>query len=148
MKRTKKAVGYVCDIPIPGTDQVIGKEDQRLRIMKYAQKENLQLVCIYEDDKFTENFNERPGVKKVREHAEPFDLLVVERVWSLSRKRKDLEPFMRELDKKGVEMVASSYLWDCISQQVRHRYAGGNMAAKIREEARAIMEAKARENAA
>jgi DNA invertase Pin-like site-specific DNA recombinase len=148
MKRTKKAVGYVCEIPIPGTDQVVSKEDQKLRIMKYAQKENLTLVCIYEDDKATESLNGRPGIEKIRTHEEPFDLLLVERVWSLSRKRKDLEPFLRELDRKGVEVVASSYLWDCVSQQIRHRYAGGNIAKKIREEARAVMEAKTREHAA
>jgi DNA invertase Pin-like site-specific DNA recombinase len=148
MKKVKKAVGYVCDIPIPGTNQVIGKEDQRLRIMKYAEKENLNLVGIFEDEAGAEHFTERPGVKKLRAFQEPFDLLVVERVWSLSRKRKDLEPFLKEMDRKGVELVASSYLWDCISQQIRHRYAGGNTAKKIREEARAIMEAKTREHAA
>ena len=139
--KVKKAIGYVCDIPIPGTDLVISKEDQRVRILKYAERENLELITIYEDETFTEDFMNRPGVKKILEYPERFDVLLVERVWCLSRKKKELEPFLKKLDERGVEVVASSYLWDCVSQAVRHRYMG-SLAEKRREAARARALAK------
>ena len=141
MKRVKRAIGYVCEIPIPGTDEVISKEDQRIRMMKFVQKENIDLICIYEDDAYGEDFANRPGIKKAMSCPEDYDLILVERVWAISRKRKDLEPFLKELDRKNVQLVASSYLWDCVSQQVRHRYAGklsdrARKVAKERAEAR------------
>jgi len=145
--KAKKAVGYVCDIPIPGTDLVISKEDQRLRILKFAEKENLELITIYEDDAFTEDFMNRAGVKKILECPERFDVILVERVWCLSRKRKEIEPFLRRLDGRDVELVCSSYLWDCLSQAVRHRYMG-SLGEKRRQLAKARALAKAGKEAA
>jgi len=123
MKNAKRAIGYVCDIPIQKTDEVIKKEDQRARILKYAEKENLEVICIYEDEEFTEDFARRPGIKKVLECAEDFDTVLVERVWCLTRKMKDMKPFLEKLDAKDVQIVSTSYLWDCVSQDVRHRYS-------------------------
>lgn len=141
MKRVKRAVGYVCEIPIPGTDEVISKEDQRIRMMKFAQKEGIELVCVYEDETYTEDFTNRPGIRKAVETLEPTDVLLVERVWAVSRKRKEIEPFLKRLDRQNVQLVASSYLWDCVSQQVRHRYAG-KLADRARKLARERAEAK------
>lgn len=141
MKRVKKAVGYVCEIQIPGTDLVISKEDQRARILKHVQKENMELVCIYEDDAPTAEVFDRPGIQGLIDRKEPFDILLVERIWAISRKRQALEPLLRILDRRGVEVQASSYLWDCVSQQVRHRYAG-NLAARARKLTRERAEAK------
>jgi DNA invertase Pin-like site-specific DNA recombinase len=141
MKKTKKAIGYVCDIPIQGTDMVITKEDQRMRLIKFAKKENLELVEICEDDCFTEEFMDRPGVRRMLNCGERYDCLLVERVWCLSRKRKNLDPFLAQLDQRGVEVVASSYLWDCVSQMVRHRYAA-NVAEKCKAEVNAQAPAK------
>jgi DNA invertase Pin-like site-specific DNA recombinase len=147
MKNQKKAIGYVCDIPIVGTDEVIGKEDQRIRILNYAKKENIDLFGIYEDDEYTEPFMDRPGVKKILECNDDFDHVLVERVWCLSRKMKELKPFIERLEELNVELVASSCLWDCVSQQVRHRYMG-SLAEKQRKEARARVAAKKRLKAA
>ena len=147
MKKTKKAIGYVCDVPIPGTNEKISKEDQRLRMIKHAQKEGVELVCIYEDDTYTEDFMNRPGVKKCLGCDDSVDMLLVERVWCFSRKRKDFDLFLEELDKKNVQLVASSYLWDCVSQQIRHRYTG-NLADKLKKEAKAHAAAKSAQNAA
>jgi len=145
--KAKKAIGYVCDIPIPGTDLVISKEDQRLRILKFAEKENLELIAIYEDEAFTEDFMNRPGVKKILECPERFEVVLVERVWCLSRKRKEIEPFLKRLDARDVELVCSSYLWDCLSQAVRHRYMG-SLAEKRRQLAKARALAKTGKEAA
>ena len=141
MKRVKKAVGYVCEVRIPGTDLTISKEDQRARILKHVQKENIDLVCIYEDDDPEVEVLDRPGIREVIDREEPFDFLLVERVWAISRKRQALEPLLRILDRRGVEVQASSYLWDCVSQQVRHRYAG-NLAERARKLTRERAEAK------
>ena len=141
MKQVKRAIGYVCDIPIPGTDMVISKEDQRVRMVKYAEKEGIDLVCVYDDDKYTDDFINRPGVQKLLDCKENCDMLLVERVWSLSRKMKDLKPFMTELEKKNLQLTASSCLWDCVSQQVRHRYIG-SLAEKQRAAAKQKAENK------
>jgi hypothetical protein len=136
MKRGKKAIGYVCDIPIYGTDMVISKEDQRLRILKYAQNEGLNLIAIYEDNAFDKDFANRPGVRKCLDCQETFDMIIVERVWCLSRIRKELDPFLKKLDEKKVQLLSTSYLWDCVSQHVRHRYTGGPAEA-LKEKVRA-----------
>ncbi len=140
MKNNKKAIGYVCEIPIPDTDLVISREYQRDRIRQYAGKENMELVAIYEDEEFTENFIDRPGIRKIIESDAGFDTVLVERVWCMSRKIKELNPFLDKLDRMGVELVATSYLWDCTSQQVRHRYFTDKL-RKMKEEAKEIKEA-------
>jgi len=141
MKKVKRAVGYVCDIPIPGTDMVISKEDQRIRMVKYAEREGVDLVHVFEDGDYTQDFINRPGVQALLNCRENCDTLLVERVWCFSRKMKDLRPLIAELDKKNFQLVASSYLWDCVSQQVRQRYMGA-LAEKQREAARAKADTK------
>jgi DNA invertase Pin-like site-specific DNA recombinase len=88
MKKTKKAVGYVCDIPIPKTDLVISKEDQRARILKYAQQENIELITIFDDEVFTEELAKRPGLQKLLNCKECFDAVLVERAWCLTRRMR------------------------------------------------------------
>jgi len=122
MKTPTKAIGYVCDIPVPHTDLVIRKEDQRARILKYAEQENLELVCIFEDEEFIEDCAQRPGVQKLMSCKESYDVVLVERAWALSRRMKDLKAFIEKLDRKGAQLMASSYLWDCVSQHVRQHY--------------------------
>ena len=121
MKKLKKAIGYVCDIPILRTDEVIGKEDQKARILKYAQKENLEIICIFEDEEYTKDFMNRPGVKDILEYTGDFDVLLVERAWCMTRKIKEIKPLLEKLDARKIQLVATSYLWDCVSQHIRHR---------------------------
>jgi len=132
MKKTKRAVGYVCDIPIPKTDLVISKEDQRARILKYAQQENIELITIFDDEVFTEEPADRPGLQKLLNCKECFEMVLVERAWCVTRRMKDLKAFMEKLDAKNSQLVASSYLWDCVSQHIRHYY---RVEAKRREAA-------------
>ena len=131
MKKAKRAIGYVCEIPVPGTEMVISKESQLDRIRNYAAKEGIKLVAIYEDPTWTDDFSARPGVQKVMD-AKEYDCVLVERVWCFSRKMAELKPFVTELEKNNHELVASTCLWDCVSQQIRHRYMG-TLAQKIRE---------------
>jgi len=147
MNKPRKAVGYVCDIPILGTDLKIGKDFQKQRIQEYAKRENIEIVCIYEDDQYREDFLNQPGVKNAINCGPTVDTILVERIWSLSRKRKELEPFLRTLDQKRIQLVCSSYLWDCLSQQVRHRYLG-SLGEKLRKESEAQAEQKREKRAA
>ncbi len=136
MKKTGKAIGYVCDIPIPGAGELISKEEQRIRILKHVEKEALELVSIYEDEKHTEDFINRPGVQNVLNCKEDFEVLLVERVWCLSRRMKDLLPFLEKLDSMDVQLVCTSYLWDYASQKVRRRYTE-DLGERMRKEAKA-----------
>jgi hypothetical protein len=136
MNKRKRAIGYVCDIPVADTDLIISRNDQRARMLKYAEKENLELVCVYEDESYTEDFMSRPGVQKILNSTEACEVVLVERVWAFSRKMKELDPLLAKLEAKQLELVSSSYLWDCVSQQVRHRYMG-TVGEKAREAAQA-----------
>lgn len=147
MNKPRKAVGYVCDIPILGTDLKIGKEFQKERIQEYARRENLELVCIYEDENYREDFINQPGVRDALNCGPTVDTILIERIWCLSRKRKELEPFLKTLDRKRLRLVCSSYLWDCLSQQVRHRYMGA-LAERQRDAALAVVENKQGKEAA
>ncbi len=136
MAKKKKAVGYICDVPIPGTGIVISREDQRIRILKCAYQNGLELVTIYEDDDYTEDFMRRPGVRKVLEAGGKFDVLLLERVWCLTRNVKDLEPFLDKIDGMDAEVICTSCLWDFTSQKVRRRYME-DLGRRCRKEAKA-----------
>lgn len=124
MRNQKKVVAYVCDIPIPGTEEVIGRDEQKARILKHAMREGFEVVAFFEDGEFTPDFRERPGVKEMLAAVGNVDLALVERVWCLTRSPKELDAFMTELEARGIQLAATSYLWDCVSQQARHRYMG------------------------
>ncbi len=124
MNETKKAVGYVCDIPVTGTHMYIGKEDQKARLIKYAKKEQIELVHIFEDKECTGDFMNRPGVQKLLKRANQYDAVLVERAWALTRKGKELNPFLKTIEDRGAELVATTYLWDYLHQMLRRRYGG------------------------
>ena len=136
MKQVKKVVAYVCETPVTGTEMVISKESQLEKIYKYAQRENIEVVAVYEDEKWSENFTTRPGVQKVMDCKEKVDAVLVDRVWCFSRKMSELKPFVEELEKNNEQLVSATCLWDCVSQQIRQRYMG-SLAEKQRQAAKA-----------
>ena len=141
MKKVRKAVGYVCSVPVTGSELMVSKEDQRLRILKYAEKENIELVSIFEDENFGEACVSRSGVAKMLNCADAYDAVLCERVWAFSKKMKELEPVLSKLEARKAGLVCTSYLWDCVSQQVRHRF-GEDLAEKMHAAARAGVETK------
>jgi hypothetical protein len=147
MANNRKAVGYVCDVPVANTGMVISKEDQRARILKCAEQENLEIIAVYEDEKYTGEFSNRPGVRKILECSEHFDVLLVERIWCFSRKMKDLKPFLDTIDARCAEVLCSSCLWDCVSQRIRHRYMEP-LGERCRREAKTRAAARKRKEAA
>ncbi len=122
MNKNKKAIGYVCDIPVAGTDMVIDKEDQKARLLKYAKKEGIELIHIFEDDGYTRDFMNRPGLKKVLALLQKHDTVLVERVWALTRMKKELMPFLEKIEAGQVKIEATTYLWDYLHQMLRRRY--------------------------
>jgi DNA invertase Pin-like site-specific DNA recombinase len=135
MNKVKKAVGYVCEIPVPGTEMVISKESQLAKMKAFAARENIELVGVVEDNAYTANFMERPGVKKIMKGLTGVDAVLVDRVWCFSRKMSELKPFLEEVEQANAQVISATCLWDCVSQQVRHRYMGA-LAEKQRAAAR------------
>jgi DNA invertase Pin-like site-specific DNA recombinase len=119
----KQAVGYVCDIEVAGTDTIITRADQRDRIRKYAEKENIRLVGIFEDETCTPDILIRPGVRKMLNSAPGYEQVLVERVWALSNDTGRIKPFLDVIQKKGARLIATADLWDRASQVVRRYYA-------------------------
>lgn len=119
-----RAIGYVKPILIDkDTGEVIPIEEQKERIIQYAKLNNIDLIEIYEDEDPTcTNVAERPAIKKILSKIGDFDLIVVERVWCLTRMYKDLEKFLDTLYDMGIQVVSASTLWDCTSQKVRQYY--------------------------
>jgi DNA invertase Pin-like site-specific DNA recombinase len=122
--RGKKAVAYVCAMTFPGTDIVISKDDQKQRIRRFAEREGIEIIAWYEDDAQGQDFMALPGVQQVLNHGGHYDLLLVERVWVFSRNKSALFSFAEAVEKRGAEIAAAACLWDCLSQQIRHRYMG------------------------
>jgi len=137
MNKLRKAVGYVCEIPIPGTEMVISRETQMANIRNFAKREHIQLVAVV-GDAYSPNFTERLGVKDILKSAGGVDTVLVDRVWCFSRKMAELKPFLEQIEAKNARLVSVSCLWDCVSQQVRHRYMGA-----LAEKQRAVARAKA-----
>ena len=121
--KINKAVGYVCDVCLPGTDMVISKADQLARLKKYAEKEGIELVAVFEDEGCSPDLMARPGVKRMLNTPFDYETVLVERVWVFSRKIKKIEELLNAVETNGARLIATSYLWDCPSQLVRHRYA-------------------------
>ena len=138
MNEQKRAIGYVCDVPVTGTDMIISKEDQRARLLKYAKNEGIELVHIFEDDVCTRDYMNRPGLRKVLAVLQEYDTVLVERVWVLTRKKKELGPFFKKIENRGGRLVATTYLWDYLHQMLRRRNRGmvTRKAASVMENAR------------
>jgi hypothetical protein len=127
--KNQKAVGFVTEIKVAGS--VISKEDQRARIAKYAAKEGIELVAVYED-----------SPEKVFGSTENYDTVLVERVWAFGKKMSEVGPAAEKIEAKGAKLVATSYMWDCVSQQVRQRYMENGFEAKHQAAVAAACETK------
>jgi DNA invertase Pin-like site-specific DNA recombinase len=132
--RGKKAVAYVCEMTFPGTDIVISKADQKKRISRFAEREGLEIIAWCEDEGQSADFMARPGVQQALNYRGHFDILLVERVWVFSRSKSALSSFAEEVEQRGAEIASATYMWDCVSQQIRHRYLGA-AAERRRQEA-------------
>ncbi|EKD52357.1 MAG: hypothetical protein ACD_62C00045G0002 [uncultured bacterium] len=119
---TQKAITYVSDIILGRTGSIIDRKYQRNMIREYAQNNNIEIVAWFEDEIYSEDLIMRPGIQQLLGYEEKYDLLLVERVWALSRQLPQLEPFFKEMDRKSVSLKCSTTMWDCVSQQCRRRF--------------------------
>jgi len=121
-----KAIGYVSDIVLGQSGDVIGREEQRERLRRHARENGIELLEIFEDEFFVEEILTRPGVQRLLAYEGDYDVVLVERVWSLSRSWQDLVVFLKEIQRRGRKVESAACLWDCVSQQARHYFRPGH----------------------
>jgi hypothetical protein len=118
----KKAIAYTSDIILGNTGEIIERDFQKKRIEEYAKENNIKVVAWFEDDVYNENPIARPKVQALAAFKEPYDLVLVERTWAISRKWKEIRAFMELVANKNARMEATTTLWDCVSQMARNYY--------------------------
>jgi hypothetical protein len=124
----KKAIAYVSDIVLGSTGEVISRETQKHAIKRHAEESGYEIVAWYEDDVYAEDVITRPGVQRLLACEEPYDAVLVERVWTFSRHWAVVEPFFKEMQRRGHKVESTVTLWDCLSQRSRHYFRDGKRA--------------------
>jgi len=117
-----KAIAYTSDVILGRTGEVIGRAHQKELIERHAADNGIEIVAWFEDEMYSEDVMSRSGIQKLLANKDTVDLVLVERVWSLSRDMKVLEPFMDAIERKGAKLESATYMWDCVSQMCRRRF--------------------------
>jgi len=120
---SKKAIAYVSDIILGRTGELITKAYQKAEIEKYAKENNIEIVKWFEDDVYNEDVISRPAIQDILSFEGEYDTLLVERIWTFSRRWQNLSPIFAELDRRGVKVECATLMWDCVSQMARRRYS-------------------------
>jgi hypothetical protein len=118
----KTAVAYITDTLLSPDKGAIGKDSQKEAIRKFAATNGIEIVAWHEDDMTTDEVLDRPGVLEMLSKKHGADLVIVERVWSLSRNWSVLSRLYAEMDKRGMKLAAATTLWDGVSQMTRHHF--------------------------
>lgn len=119
---TRKATAYVAEIMLGRTGEVIGCAAQKESILRYAAENDIEIVAWYEDDVYTEDLFERPGLKAMCEARLGCNCLLVDRIWALSRNWKQIRAFLDKAKCEDVVVQATTTMWDCLSQMARQYY--------------------------
>jgi len=119
-RNPKKVVAYMCPIPLDYADDVISSEEQKKYITKYSIRNKLDVSAFYEDVEPSEDILQRPAIREILDKERDAGVLLVERVWCLSRKRTLLKPFLEILDSEGIKLQTATTMMDCVSQFARH----------------------------
>ncbi len=117
---TRRAFAYTSDVILGRTGEVISRATQRDAIARHAAESGIDVVAWFEDEAYNADVLARDGIRRLLERVEPGDSVLVERVWSLSRRWPVLEPFLAELRRRGAQLESATLLWDCVSQRARH----------------------------
>jgi len=123
----KKAIAYVGDVILGTTGEIISRDYQRSEIAAWADENGVEVVKWYEDSVYAESLFQRPGVRAMLDDDSGADMVLVERVWSLSRNWKDLNTLIERLEAKGKKVESTTNLWDCVSQMTRQYYTSGGV---------------------
>jgi hypothetical protein len=127
----KKAIAYTSDIIVGNTGVIIERAFQKKRIEEYAKENNIEIVAWFEDEVYDEELFSRPKIQALAAYAKPYDTVLVERTWALSRSWKEINAFIELLDTKKARMEATTTLWDCISQMARNYYRPNRRVGEI-----------------
>ncbi len=119
----KKAIAYTSDIILGRTGEIISRSYQADLIRKYGVENGIDILAWFEDEAYNEDVLTRPGVQALLAFGQPYDIVLCERVWALSRSTAVLEPFFEELDHRRVKFEAATTMWDCVSQKCRRRFS-------------------------
>jgi hypothetical protein len=123
----KTAIAYASDIILGNTGEVIDRAFQKARVEEYAKENNIKILAWFEDEAFSEYLFSRPKIKEMIAFKDAYDYVLVERVWTLSRKWKEVKALLKVLEPKQVKVQATTTLWDCVSQMARHHYRNAAM---------------------
>ena len=118
----KRAVAYTSDIILGYSGEIIERTFQRARIEQYAKENNIKVVAWFEDEAYNEALFARPEIQALIAYKEPYELVLVERTWALSRRWSEIRALMKVLDNKQVRVEVTTTLWDCVSQMARNYY--------------------------
>ena len=118
----KKAIAYTSDIILGRTGEVIKRSYQQELVKQYAADNDVEIVAWFEDSMYNEDVLMRPGIQAMLACDKPYDMVICERVWTLSRSMTVLEAFFKELDRRGVTFESATTMWDCVSQKCRRRF--------------------------
>ena len=129
----RKAIGYVSDVVLGRSGEVISRGYQRELIEKHATSNGIEIVAWFEDTMYNEEVLNREGVKAMLAYAEPYDVVLTERAWVFSRSMAVLERFFVELDRRGKTFEAATTMWDCTSQKCRRRFYNNSLPKVITE---------------
>jgi CheY-like chemotaxis protein len=115
----RRAVGYACGIDLEHEGIFVPAEKQKDRIRKLASALNLKLSDIYLDENRDVEILERPAMKKLLQEENRAGVIIVDRIWALSRRREKLQPFLRTLGEKNIGLEIATVMMDVASQYVR-----------------------------
>jgi hypothetical protein len=104
------------------TGEIIDCEFQKTRIAQYARDNGIEIVQWFEDETYNEHLFARPGLRDVVAYTKPYEYVLVERIWALSRKWLEVKAFIKVMETRKVRLEAATTLWDCVSQMARAQY--------------------------
>ncbi|MFA6450072.1 MAG: response regulator [bacterium] len=119
-RNMKKAVAYICPIPLDYADDIISADEQKQKITKYALRNKLEIVAFYEDEIQSEDTLGQPAIQAIFDSDNDAGVFLCERIWCLSRKRNLLRPFLEAIDLEGIKLETATTMMDCVSQYARH----------------------------
>lgn len=128
----KKAIAYTTNIVLGNTGLVIERALERKRIEEYAKENGITIVAWFEEEVYEENPMARPKLNEALACTEPHELVLMERVWAISRRWREIRAVMNLFEAKNARVECATRLWDCISMMARHYYrANGRVACPL-----------------
>jgi hypothetical protein len=123
-----KAVAYTCGMYVDNNGDIIDRNKQKAMIAEFAEKNEIEVVTVFEDLDESQAVTDRPGLKQMLSEDIDADIVLVDRVWALGRTRAAVTPMLEALDSKGMRLEACTDCFDVTSQFTRfwYRTPGGH----------------------